>query len=71
MATFACPPRFIAMLRQLHDVMQARVQNDGEVANRVKQGCVMALFIMMFYVMFMNAFQSIDTHFNNYTFMNV
>ena len=53
---FGCPPRFIAMVRQFLDVMQARVQNDGEysepfrVTNGVKQGCVMAptLFSMMF-----------------------
>ena len=25
-----CPPRYIAMLRQFHDGMQARNQNDGE-----------------------------------------
>ena len=30
MAKFAYPPRFIAMMRQFHDVMQARMQNDGE-----------------------------------------
>ena len=56
MAKFGCPPRFIAMVRQFHDGMQARVQNDGEfsepfeVTNGVKQGCVLAptLFSMMF-----------------------
>ena len=48
MAKFGCPPRYIAMVRQFHDGMQARVQNDGEyfepfpVTNGVKQGCVMA-----------------------------
>ena len=48
MAKFGCPPRFIAMVWQFHDGMQARVQNDGEfsepfeVTNGVKQGCVMA-----------------------------
>ena len=30
MAKFACPPRFIAMVRQFHDGMHAYVQNDGE-----------------------------------------
>ena len=30
MAKFGCPPRYIAMVRQFHDGMQARVQNDGE-----------------------------------------
>ena len=44
MSKFGCPPRFIAMVRQFHDGMQARVQNDGEfsepfeVTNGVKQG---------------------------------
>ena len=48
MAKFGCPPRFIAMVWQYHDGMQARVQNDGEysesfeVTNLVKQCCVMA-----------------------------
>ena len=30
MAKFGCPPRYIEMVRQFHDGMQARVQNDGE-----------------------------------------
>ena len=30
MVMFGCPPRYIAMVRQFHDGMQARVQNDGE-----------------------------------------
>ena len=71
MAKFGCPPRFIAMVRQFHDGMQARVQNDGEfsepfeVTNGVKQGCVMAptLFSMMFSAMLMDAFQDSDTGF--------
>ena len=71
MAKFGCPPRFIAMVRQFHDGMQARVQNDGEfsepfeVTNGVKQGCVLAptLFNMMFSAMLMDAFQDSDTGF--------
>ena len=63
MAKFGCPPRFIAMVRQFRDGMQARVQNDGEfsepfeVTNGVKQGCVLAptLFSMMFSAMLMDA----------------
>ena len=59
MAKFGCPPRYTAMVRQFHDGMQARVQNDGgysepfPVTNGVKQGCVMAptLFSMMFSAM--------------------
>ena len=57
--------------RQFRDGMQVRVQNDGEfsepfeVTNGVIQGCVMAptLFIRMFSVMLMNAFQDSDTGF--------
>ena len=71
MAKFGCPPRFIAMVRQFHDGMLARVQNDGEfsgpfpVANGVKQGCVMAptLFSMMFSAMLTDAFQDVDAGF--------
>ena len=69
MAKFGCPPR-LAMVRQFHDGMQARVQNDGEFSepfevNGVKQGSVMAptLFSMMFSAMLMNAFQDSDTGF--------
>ena len=59
------------MVRQFHDGMQARVQNDGEfsepfeVTNGVKQGCVLAptLFSMMFSAMLMDAFQDSDTGF--------
>ena len=64
-------PRFIAMVRQFHDGMQAGVQNDGElsepfsVTNWVKQGCVMAptLFTMMFSAMLMDVLQDSDTGF--------
>ena len=30
MAKFGCPPRFIAMVRQFHDGIQAHVQNGKE-----------------------------------------
>ena len=71
MAKFGCPPGHIAMVRQFHDAVEARVQNDGEfsepfeVTNGVKQGCVMAptLFSMMFTAMLMDAFQDSDTGF--------
>ena len=36
MAKFGCPPRYIAMVRQFHDGMQARVQNDGEYSNHFR-----------------------------------
>ena len=48
MAKFGCPTKFIAMVRQFHDGMLARIQNDGEfsdpfpVTNGVKQGYVLA-----------------------------
>ena len=48
MAKFGCPTKFIAMVRQFHDSILARVQNEGEfsdpfpVKNGVKQGCVLA-----------------------------
>ena len=65
---FGCPAKFIAMVRQFHDGMLARVQNDGEcsdpfpVTNRVKQGCVLGstLFSMMFSDMLTDAFQAGD-----------
>ena len=67
MAKFGCPPRFIAMVRQFHDGMQARVQNDGEFFEpfEVKQGCVMALtlFSMTFSAILMDAFYDSDTGF--------
>ena len=52
------------MVRQSHDGMQARVQNDGEyskpfpVTNGVKQVCVMALTLlsMVFSAMLTDAF---------------
>ena len=71
MAKFGCSPRYIAMVRQFHDGMQARVQNDGEysepfpVTNGVKQVCVMAptLFSMMCSAMLTDAFQDVDAGF--------
>ena len=72
MAKFGCPPRYMAMVRQFHDGMQARVQDDGEYSepfpvtnNGVKQGCVMAptLFSMMFSAMLTDAFQDVDAGF--------
>ena len=64
MAKFGCPAKFIAMVRQFHDGILARVQNDCKfsdpfpVTNGVKQGCVLAstLFSMMFSAMLTYAF---------------
>ena len=66
MAKFSCPARFIATLRQFHDGILARVQNDRDysepfsVTKGVTQGCVLAqtLFSMMF-----SAFQDCDAGF--------
>ena len=68
MAKFGCPTKFIAMVRQFHDGMLARVQNYGEfsdpfpVTNGIKQSCVLAptLFSMVFSAMHTAAFQDGD-----------
>ena len=68
MEKFGCPRKFIAIVRQFHDGMMARVLDDGEesdafpVTNGVKQGCVLAptLFSMMFSAMLMDAFRDSD-----------
>ena len=64
MAKYGCPSKFIAIVRQLHDGMLARVQDNGEtsdpfpVTNGVKQGCVLAptLFSLVFLAMLTDAF---------------
>ena len=71
MAKFGYPPRYIAWVRQFHDGIQARVQNDGEysepfpVTNGIKHGCFMAptLFSMMFSALLTDAFQDINAGF--------
>ena len=68
MAKFGCPAKFLAMVRQFHDGLLARVKNDGgfsdpfPVTNGVKKGCVLAstLFSMMFSAMLTDAFQDGD-----------
>ena len=67
MTKLGCPPRFIAMVRQFHDGMQARLQNDGafsepfEVTNEVKHSTNNVQ--QMFSAMLMDAFQDSDTGF--------
>ena len=64
MNKFGCPTRFINIVKQLHEGMMARVQDNGEtseafpVTNGVKQGCVLAptLFSIMFSAMLSDAF---------------
>ena len=63
-----CPPKFVKVLRQLHDGMQARVSADGEfsdafpITNGVKQGCVVApiLFVIFFAQMLKEALSSTE-----------
>ena len=75
MAKFGCTPRFIAMVRQFHDGMQARVQNEGElsepfeVTNGVIKSCVVSptLFSMMFSAMLMGVFRTVTRVFQSGT----
>ena len=67
MTKFGCPAKFIAMVRQFHDGMFARVQKDGEFpdsfsgTDRVKQGCILASTLSsMFSAMLTDAFQDGD-----------
>ena len=64
MAKFGCPSKFIAMVRQFPDGMEARVQHDGpfEVTNRFKQG-INTVYSVMFSAMLMDAFQDSETGF--------
>ena len=56
MSKLGCPPKFISMVRSLHNGMMARVIENGDVSspfpvtNGVKQGCVLAptLFSLLF-----------------------
>ena len=65
MAKFGCQVKFITMVKQFHDGMQARVQDDEvyskpfPVTSGVKHGCVLAptLFSMMFSAMLTDAFR--------------
>ena len=68
MAKYGCPTKFIAIIRQFHDGMLARVQDNGEtpapfpVSNGVKQGCMLAptLFSLIFSAMLSDAFRNSD-----------
>ena len=68
MAKYGCPRKFIALVQQLHEGMQAKVQDSGDasdsfpVTNGVKQGCVLAptLFSLMFSAMLTEAFKGED-----------
>ena len=53
---FCCPPKLILLIQQLHTVMQAQVQINGNVsqsflvAQGVKQGCVLAPTLTSIYL---------------------
>ena len=65
MSKFGCPDKFVEMVKQFHDGMQASVQGDGEhsasfpVTNGVEQGCVLAptLFSIVFSAMWNDAYR--------------
>ena len=66
MAKFGCPSKFIAMLRQFHDGMLARVQNDGDLSDPFPvtngEARLCTSFSMMFSAMLKDAFQDGDTY---------
>ena len=68
MSKFGCPHKFITIVRQFNEGMQARVLDDGEpsesfpVSSGVTQGCVLAptLFSLMFSAMLTDASRDCD-----------
>ena len=79
MAKFGCLPKFIAIVRQFHDGMNARVQEEGmysqpfALTNGVKQGRALApiSFIVAFPAMLTELFRSgdigVDIHYRTET----
>lgn len=69
MAKYGCSKKFITLVQQLHDGMQERVYDNGEllepflISNGVKQRCVLAptLFMILFSAMLTNDFRDNDT----------
>ena len=59
LARAGCPPKFLTILRQLHEGQQRQVKHNGSlsgsfpISNGVKQGCVLAptLFSIFFSIM--------------------
>ena len=59
LARYGCPPKFLTILRQLHEGQQGQVKHNGSlsgsfsISSSVKQGCVLAptLFSIFFGVM--------------------
>ena len=68
MAKYGCPEKFITIVKQFHDGMHARGQDNREssvafpVLDMVKQGCVLAptLFSIMFSAILFDAFRGSD-----------
>ena len=58
-----CPPKFLTLLRQLHEGQQGQMKHNGSlsgsfpICNGVKQGCVLApiLFSIFFSIMLREA----------------
>ena len=63
LARLDCPPKFLTILRQLHEGQQGHVKHNGTlsdsfpISNGVKQGCVLAstLFSVFFSIMLREA----------------
>ena len=59
LACLGCPPKFVIILRQLHEGQQDQVKHKGSlsgsfpISNGVKQGCVLSptLFSIFFSIM--------------------
>ena len=61
LARLGCPPKFLTILRQLHEGQQGQVKHNRSlsgsfpISNGVKQGCVLALFSIFFSIMLCEA----------------
>ena len=63
LARLGCPPKFLTILRQLHEGQQRQVKHNGSlsgsfpISNGVMQGCVLAptLFSIFFSIMLREA----------------
>ena len=59
LARLGCPPKFLTILRQLHESQQGQVKHNGSlsgsfpISNGIKHGCVLAptLFSILFSIM--------------------
>ena len=72
MSKFGSPPRFIEMVRQFHNGMQARVQYHrrfSEVTNGEKQGCVVTYIVRMMFSAMLMLFRTMILVFQSGTVM--